>query len=70
MRHAPAALYSQGNDHNTHWIRGWVGLTAGLATEAKKIFFSLAGHLTSVDQSVVRHYTDRDIYINILYLYN
>jgi hypothetical protein len=35
QRHAPAALYPQGKDPGTHWTGGWVGLRAGLDTEAK-----------------------------------
>jgi hypothetical protein len=37
---------------------GWVGLKAGLETEAREKSFSSVGDLTPVVQSVVRHYTD------------
>jgi hypothetical protein len=34
QRHAPAAICPPGRTPVTHWIRGWVGLRAGLDTEA------------------------------------
>jgi hypothetical protein len=38
--HVPAALYPRGKDILTNWIGGWVGLRAGLNTEARgKITF-------------------------------
>jgi hypothetical protein len=41
---APTALYSLGKNPNTHWIGGWVGLIAGLDTEAtRKILFLCRG---------------------------
>jgi hypothetical protein len=33
--HAPAALYFQESTPGTHWVGGWVGLRAGLDTEAR-----------------------------------
>jgi hypothetical protein len=39
-RHAPAELYPPERTLGTHWIGGWVGLRAGLDTEATgKILF-------------------------------
>jgi hypothetical protein len=35
QRHASAALYDREWTPNTHWIGGWVGLRAGLGTEAR-----------------------------------
>jgi hypothetical protein len=43
-RHAPAALYPRGKDPGTCWIGGWVGLRAGLDTEARgKILYLCRG---------------------------
>jgi hypothetical protein len=36
QRHALAALYPQGKDPWCPWIGGWVGLRAGLGTEARE----------------------------------
>jgi len=36
QRHAPAALYPRERTPGTHWIGGWVGLRAGLDTEARE----------------------------------
>jgi hypothetical protein len=58
QRHAPAALYPWERTQGTHWIGGWVGLRAGLDTEAKRKSFAPVGDRTPVVQSVVRHYTD------------
>jgi hypothetical protein len=61
VSHAPAALYPQGKDPDTHCTGGWVGLRAGLDTEVReKILCPCRGsNLDSpVVQSVVRHYTD------------
>jgi hypothetical protein len=59
QRHAPAALYSWERTPGTHWIGGWVGLRAGLDTEARgNMLFASTGDRTPVVQSVVRHYTD------------
>jgi hypothetical protein len=41
QRHVHGRALPPGKDPGTHWIRGWVGLIAGLGTEAtgkKKIF--------------------------------
>jgi hypothetical protein len=35
QRHAPAALYSRERTPDTHCTGGWVGLRAGLDTEAR-----------------------------------
>jgi hypothetical protein len=35
QRHALSALYSRELTPGTHWIRGWVGLRAGLDTEVR-----------------------------------
>jgi hypothetical protein len=35
QRHAPAALYPRERTPGTYWIGGWVGLRAGLDTEAR-----------------------------------
>jgi len=58
QRHAPAALYPRERTPGTHWIGGWVGLRAGLDTEARGKSFASAGDRTLVVQSVVRHCTD------------
>jgi hypothetical protein len=34
QRHAPAAFYTRERTHGNNWIGGWVGLRAGLDTEA------------------------------------
>jgi hypothetical protein len=57
QRHAPAAIYTPG----THCTGGWVGLRAGLDTEARgKILCLCRGSNLErpVVQFVVRHYTD------------
>jgi hypothetical protein len=41
-----------------HWIGTWVGLRAGLDTEAIGNIFASAGGRTPFVQSVVRFYTD------------
>jgi hypothetical protein len=41
--HAQAAPYPRGKEPNTHWIGGWVGLKAGLNTDARKNFCPLPG---------------------------
>jgi hypothetical protein len=38
QRYAPAALYPQEMTPGTHWTGGWVGLRAGLDTEARGKF--------------------------------
>jgi hypothetical protein len=38
--HAHAAL-SPGNKHDTHWVEGWVGPTAGLGIMKDKNFLVL-----------------------------
>jgi hypothetical protein len=43
---------------STHWIGGWVGLSAGLDTEARGKIFASAGDRTAVAQPVVRYKTD------------
>jgi hypothetical protein len=54
--HDPAALYALESTPGTHWIGGWLGLIAGLDTEARgKI---LCRGCNPVVQSVVRCYTD------------
>jgi hypothetical protein len=58
QRHALATLYTLGKDPGTHWTGAWVGLRAGLDTEAGGKFLPFAGDRTPVFQSVVRHYTD------------
>jgi hypothetical protein len=47
-----------GKDPGTHCTGGWVGLRAGLDTEAIGKIFTSGGDRTPVVQSVVRHYTD------------
>jgi hypothetical protein len=61
QRYDPAALCSRERTPLTHWIRGWVGLSSSLDTEAgEKILGSYRGSNPDppVVQSVVRHYTD------------
>jgi hypothetical protein len=60
QHHAPAALYPRGKDPGTHWTGGWVGLRAGLDTEARgKNPLPRRGSNPDrpVVQPVVRHYT-------------
>jgi hypothetical protein len=60
-RHAPAALCPGVRIPGTHCTGGWVGLRAGLDTEARvKILCPWRGSNPDrpVVQSVVRHYTD------------
>jgi hypothetical protein len=59
-RHAPAALYPPGENPGTHWIRGWMGLRAGLDTEAREKSFTSTGDWTPIVQSVVRHATEKN----------
>jgi hypothetical protein len=56
QRHAPDALYAQEKTPCTYWLGAWVGLTAGLDTEARGIL-CLCRSQTLVVQSVVRYYT-------------
>jgi hypothetical protein len=61
LHHALAALYSRENIAGTHCTGGWVGLRAGLDTEARGKTFGLCRESNPdrpVVQSVVRHYTD------------
>jgi hypothetical protein len=58
QRHAPAAHYPREKTLGTHRRRRWVGLRAGLDTEATGNPFTSAGDRTPVVQSVVKHYTD------------
>jgi hypothetical protein len=59
LRHAPAALYLRERAPGIHYTGGWVGLSAGVDTEARGKILSFAGDRTLVVQSVVRHYADR-----------
>jgi hypothetical protein len=54
----PGRALFPGMDPGTHWIGGWVGLRAGLDTEARGKSFVPAGDRTPVVQSAVTHYTD------------
>jgi hypothetical protein len=36
QHHALATLYTEERTPGTHWIGGWVGLIAGLDTEARR----------------------------------
>jgi hypothetical protein len=58
QRHALAALYPRERTPGTHWIGGWVGLRAGVFTEAIEKSLASVRDRTLVVQSVVRHYTD------------
>jgi hypothetical protein len=61
QRHAPAALCPGERTAGTHCTGGWVGLRAGLDTEATgKILCLCRGSNLDrlVVQSVVRHYSD------------
>jgi hypothetical protein len=61
QRHAPAELCLGERTPGTHCTGGWVGLRAGLDTEARgKILYLCRGSNLDrpVVQSVVRHYTD------------
>jgi hypothetical protein len=49
QRHVPATLYPREWTHDTHWIGGWVGLRAGLDTEATEKYFTSTGHRTPVE---------------------
>jgi hypothetical protein len=53
----PGCGLPPGKDPWTHWIGGWVYLSAGLATEARGKPFVFVRDRTLVIQSVVRHYT-------------
>jgi hypothetical protein len=44
--HTPAALYRRETIPNTHWIGGWVGLRAGVGTEAGGKIFASADYRT------------------------
>jgi hypothetical protein len=43
QRHAPAAFYLRESTPGTHWIGGYVGLSAGLDTEARGNILCLRG---------------------------
>jgi hypothetical protein len=56
----PAALYPRERISGTHWTGSWVGLRAGLDTEARGKILRLcqgSNRDQQVVQSVVRHYT-------------
>jgi hypothetical protein len=55
--HALATLY-HGKNPSTHWIGGWVGLRAGLDTEARGKPFASEGGLTPAILSVVTQCTE------------
>jgi hypothetical protein len=58
QRHASAALYLREKTPNTCWIGGWMGLRAGVDTEARgKILCRGSNRGGPAVQSVVRHYT-------------
>jgi hypothetical protein len=58
-RHARAALYPRGKDPlGTNLTGGWVGLRAGLDTEARGKDFSLSLSGIEPQSSICRHYTD------------
>jgi hypothetical protein len=46
---------------STHWTGGWVGLRAGVDTEAREKTLSSAGDRTLDMQSVARRYTERAV---------
>jgi hypothetical protein len=53
QHHAPATLYSEGKDPGTNCTGVWVGLGAGLDTEAKgKLSLFFRG--SNVDRAVVQ----------------
>jgi hypothetical protein len=61
QRHATDALYTRERTAGTCWIGGWVGLRAGLNTEAREKILDIRREWNPgrpVFQSVVRHYTD------------
>jgi hypothetical protein len=61
QRHALAALHPRGKDSGTHWTADWVGLRAGLDTEARGNILCLCWRSNSgrpVVQCLVRHCTD------------
>jgi hypothetical protein len=53
QRHAPAALYLQERFPSTHWIGGWVGLRAGLDTEAGRQSFASAEDRTPLTEGQI-----------------
>jgi hypothetical protein len=65
QRHAPAALYPRARTPDAYWTGGWVGLRAGLDTEARGKTLCLCRGSSPdrpVVQSVVRQSTIR--YVN------
>jgi hypothetical protein len=54
----PGRALPQERIPSTHWLGGWVGLRAGLYTEARGKSFVSPGYRIPVVRSVVRHYTD------------
>jgi hypothetical protein len=41
--HAPVSLLAGKEPHTTHWIRGWMGLRAGLVVAEKRKILLLPG---------------------------
>jgi hypothetical protein len=59
QRHAPAALYPRGKEHRYPFSRSWVGLRAGLDTEARGKVLCRGSNLNRpVVEPVARHYSD------------
>jgi hypothetical protein len=53
----PGHALPPGKDTGTHWIRGWVGVRAGLNTEAREKSSASVRDQTPALQSVARQYT-------------
>jgi hypothetical protein len=53
----PVLASPQGRTPSTHWIGGWVGLTADMDTEVRGKAFASVGDRTPVVQSIARYYT-------------
>jgi hypothetical protein len=61
QHYAPAVLYPRKKTPSTHWIGGWVVLSAGLGTEVRGKILCLCRESNlyrPFNQSEARYYTD------------
>jgi hypothetical protein len=66
QRHASATLYPRKRSSSSHWIGGWVGLRAGLDTEAREQILCLYRESNHGCPVCSRHYIDWAIPASLL----
>jgi hypothetical protein len=65
----PWLLYHQENNHNIHWIGGWVSPKAGLDPVEKRTILPLLAIEPQPVQPIAHHYTDCAIPIYMCIIY-